>query len=60
MNLLSKQEAWSDNRHEAVRRARKELLTLLEVALAGSSSWPIVRAKVMEIFGRKGLQGGGQ
>lgn len=44
---------------EDVKKAQRELLDLLEVALAGSPSWPIIRAKVLEIFGRKGLQRGG-
>lgn len=47
-------------RQKDIRESRRELLDLLEVALGGSPSWPIVRAKVMEIFGRKGLQGNGQ
>lgn len=48
------------DRQKEIKESRRELLDLLEVALAGSPSWPLVRAKVMDIFGRKGLQGGGQ
>ena len=44
------------NRQKDIKESRRELLDLLEIALAGSPSWPIVRAKVLEIFGRKGLQ----
>lgn len=47
-----------ETQQKEIRESRRELLDLLEVALAGSPSWPIVRTKVMEIFGRNGLQGG--
>lgn len=59
-SLSGSDETEYANRQKIIKESRRELLDLLEVALSGSPSWPIVRAKVMEIFGRKGLQGAGQ
>lgn len=41
---------------KAIKETRKELLDLLEIAIGESPQWPLVRSRILQIFGRKGLE----
>jgi hypothetical protein len=40
-----------------IKQARKNILDLLEVSIGESPQWGLVRGKVMNCFGRDGLEG---
>lgn len=41
----------------AVAKARKEILDIVEMAYGDSQRWPFVRARILKVFGRNGLEG---
>lgn len=41
---------------KAIKRTRKEILDLLEVAFGQSTKWPLVRSRMLAAFGRYGLE----
>jgi len=40
-----------------IKKDRKDLLDLFEVAIGDSPRWGSIRSKIMSIFGRDGLEG---
>ena len=42
--------------HNSIKQSRKDLLDFLEIAYGHQENWLKVRAKIMKIFGRDGLE----
>jgi hypothetical protein len=42
---------------DAVRRARRQVLDLLEIRFGQEADWLLIRQRVLKIFGTDGLQG---
>lgn len=40
----------------AIKNARWRVLDILENRLGGEPDWPVIRAKIMKVFGRDGLE----
>ena len=42
---------------EAIKKTRKNVLDFLDVAFGSSPQWPMVRSRILQAFGRDGLDG---
>ena len=40
-----------------IRKARKQTLDVVEMAIGGKENWSLVRKQILKIFGNKGLEG---
>ena len=43
--------------NQEVKRVRKQILDLLEGSYGGSTQWPLVRSRILHLFGSSGLEG---
>ncbi len=41
----------------AVKKAQRQILDLLEAAMGESPQWPLIRSRILGVFGRNGLAG---